>query len=117
MLQVVIFCSYKKGDREEITNWRPISLINYDNKTFTKILASKIQPTLKDIIGPERTAAIKGRTLIENLKLNRDVMSYTNTNKIQAAMITLDQGKAFDRVEWNFLSKFLENFGYGLKII
>ena len=55
MRQVVISCLYKKGDREDITNWRPISLFNYDNKTYTKFLVNKIQPTLEDIIGPEQT--------------------------------------------------------------
>ena len=52
--------------REDITNWQPISLINYDNKIYTKILANKIQPTLEDIIGPEQTATIRGRAIIEN---------------------------------------------------
>ena len=90
---------YKKGDREDITNWRPILLLNYDNKTYTKIIANKIQPKLEDIIGPEQTTAIKGRSTIENLQLSRDLMSYTNTNKIQAAVIALDQEKVFDRVD------------------
>ena len=69
----VIPVSTKKRDRGEITNWQPISLLNYDNKIYTKILTNKIQPTLNDIIGLEQTAAIRGRTIIENLQLNRDL--------------------------------------------
>ena len=92
-------------------------LLNYDNKTYPKILANKIQPTLEDVIGPEQTAAIKGRTITENLQLNWDVMPYANPNKIQAAMIALDQEKTFDRVDWNFLFKALQHFGYGPEII
>ena len=76
--QAVIFCLYLAA------------YINYDNKIYTKILANQIRPTLEDIIGPELTAAIKGRTIIENLRLNRDVMSYANAHKIQAAVIALD---------------------------
>ena len=78
--QAFISCLYKKEDREDITNWRPISLLNYDNKIYTKILA--IQPTLEDIVVPEQTAATKGRTTSENLELNWDVISYANANKI-----------------------------------
>ena len=64
--QAVISCLYRKGDRDDITNWRQISLLNYDNKIYAKVLANKIQPTLENIIGPEQTAAIKWRTIIEN---------------------------------------------------
>ena len=111
MWQEVISCLYKKGDREDITNWRPIPLLNHDNKIYTEIIANKIQSTLEDITGPEQTAAIKLRTIIENLQLNRDKMSYANANKIQAVMIALDQEKVFDRVEWNFFFKALQHFG------
>ena len=97
--QAVISCLYKKGDREDIANWQPISLLNYDNKIYTKILANNIQPTLEDIVRPEQTTSKKGRIIIENLQLNRNVMSYTNANKIQTTMIALDQEKAFDKVE------------------
>ena len=94
-----------------------MSLLKYDNKIYTKILANKIQLTLGDIIGPGQTAAIKGRTIIENLQLNRDLMSYVNANKIQAAVIALDQERAFDRVDWNFLFKSPQHFEYGPEII
>ena len=117
MRQAVITCIYKKGDIEDITNWRPISLLNYDYKIFTKILATKMQPSLNDIIGTEQTAAIKGRTIIENLQLNRDIISYANLNNLEASIITLDQEKAFDRVDRHFLYKTLRKFGYGPKLL
>ena len=98
MWQEVISCLYKKEDREDITNWL-LLLLNYDNKIYTKILAIKIQPTLEDVIETEKTAVIKRRSIIENLQLYRDVMSNVNANKIQTAMIALDQEKAFDRVD------------------
>ena len=93
MRQTVMSCLHKKGDRQDITNWRPISRLSYDNKICTKILANKIQSTLEDVIGPKLIADIKGRTIIENLQLSQDVMSYANANKIQAAMIVLGQKK------------------------
>ena len=117
MRQAVITCIYKKGDTEDITNWRPISLLNYDYKIFTKILATKMQPSLNDIIGTEQTAAIRGRTIIENLQLNRDMISYANLNNLEASIITLDQEKAFDRVDRHFLLKALRKFGYGPNLI
>ena len=76
-----------------------------------------MEPILEDTIVPEQTAAIKGRTIIENLQLNWDVMSYANAQKIQAAMIALDQEKAFEKVDWNLLFKALQHLWYGSEII
>ena len=117
MRQAVITCVYKKGKTEDITNWRPISLLNYDYKILTKVLANRLQTSLTDIISTEQTAAIKGRSIIENLQLNRDIITFANINELEASIITLDQEKAFDRVDRNFLFKALKKFGYGTKII
>ena len=117
MRQAVITCVYKKGKTEDITNWRPISLLNYDYKILTKVLANRLQGSLTDIISTEQTAAIKGRTIIENLQLNREIISFANANELEASIITLDQEKAFDKVDRNLLFKTLKTFGYGTKII
>lgn len=74
-------------------------LLKYHNKIYTKILVNKIQSALENILAPEQTTAINGRTITENLKLNQDVMSYANANKIQTTMIALDQEKSFDRIK------------------
>ena len=116
MRQAVITCVYKKGKTEDITNWRPISLLNYDYKILTKVLSNRMQSSLTDIISTEQTAAIKGRTIIENLQRNRDIISFANLNELEAN-ITLDPEKAFDRVDRNFLFKTLRKFGYRPKII
>ena len=117
MRQAVITCIYKKGNMEDITNWRPISLLNYDYIILAKILANRLQGSLDDLISKEETAAVKGRTIIENLQINRDIISFANTNNLEASIITLDQEKAFDRVDRKFLLKTLKKFGYGPKMI
>ena len=57
---------------EHITNWRPISSPNH------------LQNSLADIISTEQTAAIKGRTIIENRQLNTDI-SFVNINELKQA--------------------------------
>ena len=41
---------YKKGEREDIANWRPISLLNVDYKIITKLFSEGLKPLLPQII-------------------------------------------------------------------
>ena len=40
---------YKKGQKNEITNYRPISLLNYDLKILTKCLTNRIKTIIPDL--------------------------------------------------------------------
>ena len=46
----VVSLLYKKGQREDIRNWRPISLLNTDYKVLSKILAERLKKVLSFII-------------------------------------------------------------------
>jgi len=40
---------YKKKDRQQIENYRPITLINTDYKIYTKTIAEKLEKTAHKI--------------------------------------------------------------------
>jgi hypothetical protein len=51
MSEGLITLIYKgKGSRDEIKNWRPISLLNTDYKIISKILADRVKKCLDHII-------------------------------------------------------------------
>ena len=81
------------------------------NKILAKILANHLQGSLDDIISTEQVTAVKGRTITENLQKKTDIISLANTNNVEASITTLDQEKAFDRVDRKFLLKTLKKFG------
>ena len=62
----IISVIYKKGDKKDIANYRPISLLNLDYKIYTTILKNRMQQTLNNIIGENQTAAIKNRTILHS---------------------------------------------------
>ena len=113
----VIKLIYKKtGEIFLLTNFRPISLINTDVKIITKVLTERLLYKLPSIIHSTQTA-VYGRKIDQNIHLVRDLIDLANRNDETAAFIFLDQEKAFDRVNHNFLFQTMEAFGIGQKFI
>ena len=101
-----------KGNRNNLAYYRPISLINVDIKILTKILTSRLKPVLPTIIHKTQTA-IDSRKINHTVHMIRDLIDYTNEQNIGACFLFLDQEKAFDRVDHDFLFKVMESFGIG----
>ena len=109
----IIRLLYKKEDPLELKNWRPISLLNTDYKICTKVLANRLRHVLPRIINKNQTCGIPDRSIYENLFLLRDKIDYVKHKELSAAIISLDQEKAFDRVNHGFLQRVLTRFNFG----
>ena len=104
----------KKGGRhvwEGLDDYRPITLLNTELKILARVLANRLQLVISDLIGPEQTFAVKGRSIQNNLHLIREVLEGIEDDT-EAALISLDQSKAFDRVDHRFLASVLETAGF-----
>ena len=65
---------------------------------------------MSDLIGRYQTCAVRGRSINHNLWLLRDIVYFANNRDIPCALVSLDQEKAFDRVDHNFLWKVMKGF-------
>ena len=104
---------FKKNDIELLKNWRPISLLNVDYKIAAKVIATRLKHVLGSITHEDQTCGIPGRSIYENLFKLRDNVYNAHKNKQQLILISLDQEKAFDRVDRNFLDKTLDKLNFG----
>ena len=86
--------------------------MNVDIKILTKLLSMRLMYVLPNIIHESQTA-VYGRTIGNTIHLVRDIIDLANKNDEEAALLFLDQEKAFDRVSHEFLYKVLEKFGFG----
>ena len=104
----------KKGGQhvgEGLDDYRPIILLNTELKILGQVMANRLQRAISDLIGPEQTFAVKGRSIQDNLHLIREVLEGIEDDT-EAALMSLDQSKAFDRVDHRFLATVLETAGF-----
>ena len=102
----------EKGDTDDLKNDRPISLINVDLKILTKALTNRLKKVLPSVIHYTQTA-VDGRKIDNTVHMLRDLIQLANTEDLPAAFIFLDQEKAFNRVNHDFLYKTMKAFGIG----
>ncbi|KAE8782111.1 Nucleolysin TIAR [Hordeum vulgare] len=86
----------KKLNAEEIGDYDPISLPHNIPKLFAKVLASQLWRPMKEIIGNNQSAFIKGRHLHDNLRLVRQVVRRIHGRKEPRVFLKLEISRVFD---------------------
>ena len=106
----------KRKNKLYLENWRPISLLNIDYKILSKTIASRMSSVLPQLIHGDQTGYVKGRYIGQNIRLTQDIMKITQLENLPGMAIFVDFKKAFDSVNWDFLTKVLETFNFGPQI-
>ena len=89
----IICLLFKQGDRDDLANWRPITLLNNDYKLIAIIYASRLKNVLPMIINEDQKAYIEGRQITEYVRLTQDIFDFYDKNNMPGAIIFLDQKK------------------------
>ena len=102
--QNIISLLEKAGkDKTFIKNWRPISLINFDTKLFSKTYAERLKIVMPSLVHPNQVAYVKNRFIGEGIRTIEETMHYTKNLKIEAYAVAIDFEKAFDSIDWDYL--------------
>ena len=109
----VITLLYKKGDCQQLKNWRPITLLNCDYKLIAAVLAARIQKVISEIVHENQTGYIKSRLAACNVRLTKDVVEYIKKTGKAGAIMLADFTKAFDVLDIQFLNLCLEKYNFG----
>lgn len=74
-----------------------------DYKIFSKVLATRLRDVMASVVHGDQTYCVPGRLISDNVTLIRDVLDLSSSLGINVGLISLDQQKAFDRVEHQYL--------------
>lgn len=103
-----------KVDRpENIKQFRPTSLCNVIYKAITKAIVNRLKPLLPQIVSPNQTSFIPGRTMSDNILIYQEVLHTFRNKKGRKGfmMLKLDLEKAYDHLDWNFIQDTLTGLG------
>lgn len=95
--------------------FRPIALCNVRYKIIAKLLTHRLQKVLPMLISKHQTAFVPGRAIQDNMLITHETLHCLKTSgavKRCSMVIKTDMSKAYDRIEWGFLKKFLTKLGF-----
>ena len=102
----------KKDGAEDITDFRPISLIHGFAKIVAKILSLRLAPHMNDIVSLAQSAFIKKRSIHDNFMFVQNYARWLHRRKKPTLLFKLDIKKAFDSVCWEHILELLQRLGF-----
>ena len=110
----------KVDNPNSINHFRPISLCSTIYKIISKIITSRLKGIIPKLIHPLQFAFIKNRSIQDNILIGHEVFHsfrQKRNNKEGFMAIKLDMEKAYDKIDWEFLLKVMEKFGFDKKFL
>ncbi|KAE8728090.1 hypothetical protein F3Y22_tig00004779pilonHSYRG00078 [Hibiscus syriacus] len=96
----------------KVKDFRPIFCCSVVYKAISKILVSRLTNVLPDLVTLNQTAFIKGRSIIDNTLLAQElVRGYGRKTISPRCSLKVDLHKAFDTLNWDFISSVLKAIG------
>ena len=89
----------QRRDHLDARNWRLISLWNVNYKIATCAIAGRLLKVIHLVVEKDQRCGVPGCFIGENVAFLQDVVSYATTFDSPVAILSLDQEKAFDRVD------------------
>ncbi|XP_022175933.1 uncharacterized protein LOC111038911 [Myzus persicae] len=104
---------FKSGDKADVKNYRPVSILSHISKLFELLVLRSIQSPINSILIDEQHGFRPGRSTTTNLLVFNNFVMKAVEKHIQVDVIFTDFTKAFDRVDHGCLIETLYKTGFG----
>lgn len=105
----------KKENADKMTNLCPISLCNVLYKILAKVLANRLKIIIPGIISENQSAFVPGRNISDNVLVAFEIIYHMKrkySGDVGEVALRFDISKAYDRVDWDFLSTRMSQMGF-----
>ncbi len=66
----------KRGNANDLKNYRPLTMLNTDFKVLAKVLANRLKKVLPTIISTTQAYGVQGKDILDTVQSIRDTMFY-----------------------------------------
>lgn len=108
---------FKKGDRDYILNYRPITVLSNFSKVLEVILHQRIYRAVAGQISSRQHGFVPGRSTVTNLTLFSQFISECLDDGVQVDVVFTDFSRAFDVVNHNILIEKAVSMGVSMPLI
>lgn len=110
-----IICMLPKPQTDDTiwSNYRPISLLNLDIKILAKIIASRLNNFIGQLIHRDQVGFIPIRQATDNIRRATLLSHIAKARRIPSCFLSLDIKKAFDTISWPYMQYTLSKWGFG----
>ncbi|KAJ0897860.1 putative RNA-directed DNA polymerase [Helianthus annuus] len=102
----------KISDPVSLNNYRPINLVGVISKVISKVMANRMRMVLESVISDSQSAFLKGRYILDGPLIINELISWIKKSKMKAFFLKIDFEKAYDNVNWNFVTSILSQMGF-----
>ncbi|CAI5967659.1 unnamed protein product [Closterium sp. NIES-65] len=110
--EAVTILLHKKGDKDKLDNYRPITLLNFTYKVLARVVANRMRPLLHRVISEEQYGFIPGRRISDAIGVVADVIEAAKKGDEDWYLLLVDFRKAFDSVSRSFIFTVLREMGF-----
>ena len=116
---MVVVPVYKKGSKDEVKNYRGITLMDADYKIYAEVLREKLEKEVEDkkILQDTQMGFRRKRGTRDAIMLLKKMIEEGTRDKQKVYSCFLDLKGAFDKVNRKKLWKIMENVGISKELI
>ena len=107
----------KKGNLQNLKNYRTVSLICYPSKVLLKVLLNRLKPQAESTIAEEPAGVRSGRSTIEQIFSLRILCERCLQHQQELYHVFIDFKKAFDRVWHKALWSTMRLYNFNVNLI
>ena len=104
---------FKKGNKEKLENYRPVSILPIFGKIFEKIIYKRISGFLskENVLNDNQFGFRKGHSTVHALHSSVRKIEVAMDNRMHTVGIFIDLSKAFDTLDHNIMLEKLDHYG------